>query len=136
MTPIAARAVAYGMPGVQVDGNDPLALYPVLSAAVGRARAGEGPTLVEAMTFRYFGHVLGDNDAYMDAGEKAAAMAKDPVPLFRAWLVGEGKASEAELAEIEAQIEAQIDRAQQFAFDSPFPDTAELETDIVGERAA
>ncbi len=132
---VADRASAYGMPGVNVDGNDPLAMYAAAQEAAERARRGDGPTLIEAMTFRFFGHVFGDMDAYMDEGEKAAAMAKDPVPAYRAWLIGEGVASESDLTTIEAEIEKRIDEAEKFALDSPFPNVAELHTDIVGARS-
>ena len=133
---IADRAVAYRMPGVRVDGNDPLAVYAEAKRAIARARGGDGPTLIEAMTFRFFGHVFGDNDAYMDAGEKTAAMQKDPVPAYRQWLLSQGVATEAELAGIEADIEAQMNEAERFAFESPFPDPRELGTDIYAEQLA
>ena len=68
---ISDRAAGYQMPGVTVDGNDPLAVYEAARAAIIRARAGDGPTLIEAMTFRFQGHVFGDADAYMAPGEKA-----------------------------------------------------------------
>ncbi len=131
---IADRAAAYRMPGIRVDGNDPLAVYAVARTAVARARDGAGPTLIEAMTFRFYGHVFGDQDAYMAAGEKAAAMAKDPVPAFRQWLISHGAATQTVLADIEAEIIAQIDDAEQFAFASPLPDPVELGTDIYAER--
>jgi pyruvate dehydrogenase E1 component alpha subunit len=85
------------------------------------------------MTFRFFGHVFGDNDAYMDAGEKAAAMEKDPVPAYRHKLLAQGVATEMQLAGIEAEIAAQIEDAEQFALQSPFPDPVELGTDIYAE---
>lgn len=132
---IADRAAAYRMPGIRIDGNDPLEVYRVAQTAIARARRGEGPTLIEAMTFRFYGHVYGDQDAYMDAGEKAAAMARDPVPAFREWLISGGKATETDLARIETEIAAQIDDAEQFAIASPFPDLAELEIDIYAERS-
>lgn len=127
---IAQRAVAYSMPGVTVDGNDPVAMYHAAREAVERARAGQGPTLIEAKTFRFHGHVFGDADAYMDKGEKDAWMAKDPVPLFRAWLIATGHASEAELADMEALIAGEIDEAVEFTLNSPYPDLAELKRDI------
>ena len=74
---IADRAAAYGdgMKGVHVDGNDPIAMYGAARDAVERARAGDGPTLIEAMTYRFHGHVFGDDDHYMDKAVKAAASA-------------------------------------------------------------
>jgi TPP-dependent pyruvate/acetoin dehydrogenase alpha subunit len=132
---ISDRAIGYQMPGVTVDGNDPLAVYAVAREAVARARAGEGPTLIEARTFRFFGHVFGDADAYMAQGEKEAAMARDPVPRFRSWLI-EGGVPEGDLATLEAAIEHEIDEAVAFALDSPVPDLAELQRDVLAEEIA
>jgi pyruvate dehydrogenase E1 component alpha subunit len=115
------------------DGNDPLAVYSVAREAVARARAGAGPTLIEAMTFRFHGHVFGDADAYMAPGEKEAAMARDPVPRYRAWLV-EGGVPEGELAGLEAAIDREIDEAVTFALESPLPDLAELQRDVLAEE--
>ena len=132
---IADRAVAYSMPGIHVDGNDPVAMCKAAHQAIGRARAGEGPTLIEAMTFRFFGHVFGDADAYMDEGEKEAAIAADPYPALRRRLVANGLASEAALDEIESTVAAEIDEAVKFAFESPFPTSEELTTDVYGAMA-
>jgi acetoin:2,6-dichlorophenolindophenol oxidoreductase subunit alpha len=132
---ISDRAIGYQMPGVTIDGNDPLAVYAASREAVARARAGEGPTLIEAKTFRFHGHVFGDADAYMDKGEKEAAMARDPVPRFRAWLL-EGGVAESELAALEAAIDKEIDEAVAFALESPVPDLSELHTDVLAEEAA
>jgi TPP-dependent pyruvate/acetoin dehydrogenase alpha subunit len=82
------------------------------------------------MTFRFHGHVIGDNDAYMDAGEKAEWMKKDPVPVFRKSLIDEGHATEAALAKMEADIAAEIEEALAFALDSAFPDASELRRDV------
>src|SRR3546814_7010264 len=79
----AARADGYGIPGVRVVGNDPEAMYSAFAEAVARARAGEGPTLLECMTFRFFGHNFGDDDSYIPKEQKAAAMEADPVPRLR-----------------------------------------------------
>jgi len=127
---VAKRAAAYSMPGVQVDGNDVPAMLEAASAAIARARAGEGPTLIEAMTFRFFGHVFGDNDAYMDEGEKAAHKAADPYPRYRAWLIENGHAAEDELAAIEAGHARQIEAAIRFTLDSPFPPPGEVARDV------
>lgn len=133
---IADRAAAYNIPGVRVNGNDPIEMYAAAREAVERARAGEGPTLIEAMTFRFHGHVFGDADAYMDKAQKQAAIAADPVPVFRARLIAEGIATEDQLAAIEAEIETQIDEAVEFALASPFPELSELTTDVYAEGAA
>jgi pyruvate dehydrogenase E1 component alpha subunit len=118
------------MPGITVDGNDPIAMHRVAREAIERARDGGGPTLIEANTFRFHGHVFGDPDAYMDQHEKAAWVARDPVPLFRAWLIAAKHATEAQLAEMEASHNAAIDAAVEFALASAYPDVAELRRDI------
>jgi acetoin:2,6-dichlorophenolindophenol oxidoreductase subunit alpha len=133
---VATRAISYAMPGVQVDGNDPVAMYGVARAAVDLARGGGGPTLIEAMTFRFFGHNFGDTDAYMDPGEKAERMAEDPYPRYRQWLIDQGCADEVELAAVETSHGASIDAAQAFAFESPYPELEELRRDVYGEATA
>lgn len=127
---VAERAASYSMPGVTVNGNDPLAMYQAAREAVARARAGEGPTLIEAKTFRFHGHVYGDDDAYMDKTEKEQAMRNDPVPAYRQWLIDNGHADEQQLAAMESKIEASIDDALDYALSSPYPDVAELFRDV------
>lgn len=133
---IANRAQGYGMPGVRVDGNDPAAMYAAFSEAVARARAGEGPTLLECLTFRFFGHTFGDDDAYIPPAQKAEAMAADPVPRLRARLIADAISTEEELAAIEAQIEADIDDAVEFALASEWPDADALRFDVLAEEIA
>ncbi len=84
---VADRAAGYGMPGVRVDGNDPLAVASALDEALGRARSGDGPTFIECVTFRFRGHYFGDRMPYIPKEQLAAAMAADPVPRFRRHLV-------------------------------------------------
>ena len=133
---ISKRAIGYGMPGYTVDGNDPWAMFAAASAAIDRARAGEGPTLLECKTFRFLGHVLGDDDKYMTKEEKAAAIAKDPLPAFRARLIAEGHATEEQLAGMQAAIEAEVADALEFGLASPFPSTDELRRDVFAEEIA
>jgi pyruvate dehydrogenase E1 component alpha subunit len=133
---ISKRAIGYGMPGVTVDGNDPFTMYAAANEAIARARDGEGPTLIEAMTFRFYGHVFGDDDAYMTKEEKSAALAKDPTILFRAKLLETGIASEDQLSAMETEIAAQIEDAIQFALASDMPDLAELTRDVYAEAGA
>jgi len=130
---VSDRAVGYGMPGITVDGNDPIATYNAAKEAVARARSVEGPTLLEVMTYRFFGHILGDTMSYMPAEERESAMAADPVPKFRQWLIDEGHLSEAQLAEMEAKIESIIDDAVEFATSSAGPSLQELYTDVYAE---
>ncbi|MHA3794454.1 thiamine pyrophosphate-dependent dehydrogenase E1 component subunit alpha [Sphingomonas sp. YL-JM2C] len=133
---VADRAMSYDIPGVRVNGNEATETYAAAREAVERARAGEGPTLIEAMTFRFHGHVFGDADGYMDATQKAAAIEADPMPRFRAALIAAGHATESELAAHEAEIEAQLDDAVDFALGSQPPSLAELKKDVFAEEIA
>ncbi len=133
---VAARAAAYGMPGVTVDGNDPQAMLAAMGEAVERARAGEGPTLLEARTYRFMGHFFGDAGEYMDKEEYAAAVAADPVPAFRAWLIEEGIASEEDLATLEKRIDETLEEAYAAAKADPTPDLSELHLDVYSEVSA
>lgn len=131
---ISKRAAGYGMPGYTVDGNDPDDMFAHVSAAIDRARSGEGPTLLECKTFRFLGHVLGDDDFYMDKAVKAAAMEADPLPALRARLIAEGHATEEELAAMQAALEAEIAEAQEFGLNSPPPSLDELRRDVFAEE--
>jgi pyruvate dehydrogenase E1 component alpha subunit len=130
---VANRAGSYGIPGVRVNGNDVFEMYAAARTAVDRARAGEGPTLIEAMTYRFFGHVFGDQDGYMDKERKAQAMADDPLPSFRAHLIETGLSTEADLVAMEAAIEGELDEAVEFALASEFPTIDELKRDVFAE---
>lgn len=131
---ISKRAIGYGMPGYTVDGNDPLDVYAHAHAAIERARAGEGPTLLECKTFRFMGHVFGDSDAYMTKEEKAAAIADDPLPKFRQKLIDNGVATAEELDEITAKVEAEVNDAIEFAMACEFPSDDELRRDVFAEE--
>ncbi|MCB5945535.1 thiamine pyrophosphate-dependent dehydrogenase E1 component subunit alpha [Acidocella sp. KAb 2-4] len=133
---LSTRAAGYGMPGVTVDGNDPDAMFGAAKIAIDRARAGEGPTLIEAVTFRFNGHLLGEAGHYMDKELYAACQAKDPMPKLRARLIAEGIASEADLAATEAGIDAEIEKAVDAAMAAPFPDIVELKRDVFAEEIA
>ena len=131
---IAKRAASYTMPGFTVDGNDPFDMFAHAHAAIERARAGEGPTLLECKTFRFMGHVFGDDDKYMTKEEKQAALDADPLPAFRQKLIDTGVASEEQLAELQAKIEAEVEDAIDFGMNSPFPDVAELRRDVFAQE--
>lgn len=133
---IADRGIAYAMPAVRVDGNDPVAMWKAAREAVDRARAGEGPTLIEAMTFRFEGHNMGDDGHYIPPEQMAAARAKDPLPILRAHLIDHGYASEAEIAAYETDVDRQVDEAMAWALEQPFPDFAELRRDVYAEEIA
>lgn len=130
---IADRAASYNFPGIRVDGNDPVAMYGAAREAIERARAGDGPTLLEAMTFRFYGHQMSDQNEYMKPGELAAARAADPVLQFREWLLDHGIATTDDLDGIEAREKAAIADAVTFANESPLPDLAEGLTDVYEE---
>ncbi len=130
---IADRAAAYQMPGVRVDGNDPVAMYAAAREAVDRARAGEGPTLLEAMTFRFFGHQMSDQNEYMKPGELESERANDPVLRFRAALIEQRVLTEPEIEAIEAQAKSDVKDAFEFAEASPLPELSELLTDVYEE---
>lgn len=122
---IHERAHGFGMPGVLVeDGQDVLAVYDAVSAAVERARSGEGPTLIEVMTYRYREHAEGLRLAvdYRDPAEREAWLARDPIKLFRQKLIARAVADDAELDALEAEIAAEVEDAVKFAESSPFPE--------------
>ncbi|SCW69989.1 pyruvate dehydrogenase E1 component alpha subunit [Sphingobium faniae] len=127
---VSKRAEGYGMVGVTVDGNDPEAVWNAARDAVARARAGEGPTLIEANTFRFQGHLLGDPGDYIPADEMAAARANDPVDKVRQKLLDEGHIDEAALQTLEDAVRQEIREAEEFALSSPWPELDELSTDV------
>jgi len=132
---IATRAAGYGMVGEKVDGTDPHALYEAAGRAVARARAGEGPTLLECVAHRLQGHAFGSAEDHMDAEKLAKARAEAPMITFRAQLIADGMASAAELDAIDAAATAEVDAAQAFAEASPPPSDAELTIDVYADPA-
>ena len=122
---LAVRAEGYGFPGVIVDGQDVLSVYQAVKEAAERARAGEGPTFVEAKTYRYRGHYEGDPQIYRLPGEMEAWQARDPIPAFRQRLLEAGALDEPELVEIEAGVQAQLDEAVVYAKAAPIPQPQE-----------
>ncbi len=127
---LADRARAYGMTGVTVDGTNPVALYPELHAAVERARTGQGPTFVEALTRRHHGHSFGATQSYRPADELAAAQAIDTVGTFRRWLLDEHVTDEAALQVVEKEVADSFEDAVDFAKDSPQAPVSELLVDV------
>ena len=118
--PAADRASAYGLESIIVDGNDVDAVFEVASAAIARARAGEGPSMIEAKTYRQAGHSRADPGKYRPDEEVAEWLAKDPIPMYHARLLAEG-ATEAQLAEIDREVAAMVDLATQEAKDGAIP---------------
>ena len=132
----AVRASGYGMEGVTVDGNDPDEMYGAAKWAIDRARNGEGPTMIEAMTFRFNGHVMGDPGEYMPKVELAEYKARDPVPVLRQRLIDQGIADAASLEAIELAISERIDAAVKAAYAADYPDVAELKRDVFAHEIA
>ena len=133
---VADRAAAYSMPSIHVDGNDPVAMHAAAKEAIDRARKGGGPTLIEAMTFRFCGHIIGDNSHYIPEEEMAEAKANDPLPKYRQSLIDNGHATEEQLAELETTITAQIDAAVEYAYSCDYADAVEVKRDVYAHELA
>lgn len=128
---IADRASGYNMPGVTLDGNDIFAVYEAAHEAVARARAGQGPSLLECKTYRFNGHFEGDAQTYKIAAENEKYQKeRDPLNLFRDNVLSRHLVSAAEFKATDARVAAQIDEAVKFAEESPFPDVKETYTDV------
>ena len=127
---IAERAAAYGLPGALVDGNDPLAVHDAVAAAVARARAGRGATLLEARTVRLGGHLAHDPQHYRPREEVAAAWEECPLKRFAARLGAEGLLTPHARARMEAEVDREVADAVEFARQSPFPDAREAFEDL------
>ncbi|MEH2246051.1 pyruvate dehydrogenase (acetyl-transferring) E1 component subunit alpha [Nostoc sp.] len=123
---IYKKASVFNMVGVEVDGMDVLAVRAVAQEAVARARAGEGPTLIEALTYRFRGHSLADPDEMRSKAEKEFWFARDPIKKLAAYLLEQNLADEEEIKAIDRKIQGVIDEAVKFAESSPEPDPSEL----------
>ncbi|WP_349307983.1 thiamine pyrophosphate-dependent dehydrogenase E1 component subunit alpha [Pseudofrankia sp. BMG5.36] len=130
---VAHRAGGYGLPGVRVDGNDPLAVVAALTEAVDRGRSGGGPTLLECVTFRFRGHYFGDPMAYIPPERLAAALEADPIPRFRSRLRLAGICSEADLDEIEAAAVTAVEEALTAVLTAPGALVDELDRDVYAD---
>ncbi len=129
---VVDRAASYGMKGIRVDGMDAVATYNGAKEAVDYARRGDGPVLLECVTFRTLGHVLSDKNEYMDQDELAAEIANDPVPRFRSWLVEQGHADESTLAKIDEAVAGEVDTSYEQAVADPLSDPATVIEDNYG----
>ena len=130
---IYERAACYLMPGMRIDGNDVIEVYRTAKEAIHRARAGDGPTLIECRTYRWFEHVGPNFDwdlGYRTKEEGEEWMAKCPLKRFRKLLQENGLLSDIEHNKLTAQIDEEVEEAFQFAKNSPFPDVNELELDV------
>jgi pyruvate dehydrogenase E1 component alpha subunit len=128
---VANRADGYGIPGVTVDGQSVLDIYEVAKEAVQRARKGEGPTLIEAQTYRYQGHFGADDPlGYRSKEEQDYYMSRDCILMLKQHLLDGGHANETQLEDIDRQCLEAVNKAAEFANDSPFPDPEELLRDV------
>ena len=131
---ISDRAAAYNIPGVLVDGQDAIAMHEAVTEAVARARSGQGPSLIEGRTYRYYEHSLGLNrivrDPYRQEEELEEWRRRDPILIHKEVLLSQNVATQAEIDEMEAEVVAQIDEATEFARQSPYPEPGALFDDM------
>ena len=121
---ISDRAMAYGMPGMSIDGNDIIAVHTKMMEAVDRARAGEGPTLLDCITYRFFGHFTGDPGkgiTYRSKEEMGQWLERCPIKRFRERLIKEKRITEKTEKTMEADVKVSVEEAVQFAKESPLP---------------
>ena len=131
VTHVADRAPGYNMPGIHVDGMDVFAVYDAAAQAVARARAGEGPTLLECLTYRFYGHTVFDNPlTYRTKEEEDYWRGRDPLKLFRETVIPQGEITEEELDQIDKDAERLMEEAVKFADESPLPEAIELYDDV------
>ncbi|MGE4344263.1 MAG: pyruvate dehydrogenase (acetyl-transferring) E1 component subunit alpha [Geoalkalibacter sp.] len=124
------KSCAYETPGSKVDGMDVLKVYEAVRNAIKDARRGNGPSYIEARTYRFRGHSISDPGSYRSEQEEKVWRERDPIPNFGRWLISEGNASEDDLKEIKAQEEERIAQAIRFAEQSPDPEPQELWSDV------
>ena len=130
---VALRSASYAMPGVIADGNDVLDVLRAAGEAAARARAGEGPTLIEAKTYRHRGHYEGDMGAYRPPDEVAEWMARDPILTFGARLVADHGVKQTDLDAAAEDVERTLDGAAEYADASPHPEPDEALEDVFRE---
>ena len=135
-TELSQRGASFGIPGEKVDGMDVLAVKDAVERAVARARAGEGPFILEVKTYRYRGHSMSDPAKYRTKEEvDEVKKTRDPIDHIKA-LLADAQATDDEIKAIDADIKAIVAEAVQFAQESPEPDPSELYTDVYVETAA
>lgn len=127
------RAAAYGMKGVRIDGNDPLAVHDAVSEAAERARAGGGPTMIEALCHRLGGHSFGSDEGHMDQAALAEARANAPLVTFRNDLIDSGLFDEAALDALSHSVDEEVRQAEAFAENQPDPVPEELYIDVLAD---
>lgn len=127
---VADRACAYGVPGVMVDGQDAEVMYATISEAIARARAGEGPSLIEAKTYRYRGHSRTDTAPYRPAGELDQWLARDPIKILAERMMGDGQLTEDEFKTMQQTAEREVQEATEFALNDAYPALESVHEDI------
>jgi len=130
---IADRASAYGIPGIMVDGQDTEAVYSVVKNAADRARAGDGPSLIECKTYRYRGHSRTDTAPYRKPGELDEWLQRDPILILKERMIAEGQLDEVEFAELRQAAEIVVIDAVEWAKNEPFPPLEALYADVYYE---
>ena len=133
--PAADRAGAYGLPSINIDGNDVDVVYNTARAALERARSGGGPSLIECKTYRHSGHSRADPAKYRPAGELEAWLQRDPVPTYRQRLIAQG-VQEQQLAALEREVLSEVDRATAAAQASPTPTIESVYTNVWADGGA
>jgi pyruvate dehydrogenase E1 component alpha subunit len=129
ITNIADRAASYGIPGVIADGMDVMAVYESVHKAVERARKGQGPTLVECKTYRFYGSFEGDTQRYRTKSEREEWLTKDPLN-FGEKLVNMGVLTDAGLQKIDQEVKSAVEEAVKYAEESPYPEPEEVTKDL------
>jgi TPP-dependent pyruvate/acetoin dehydrogenase alpha subunit len=133
---LAGRGRAYGMPGIEVDGNDVLAVYAATRAAAGRARSGGGPSLIVADTYRFYGHNVGEAIPYRSAAEVEERRKSDPIQRYETWLQENGYVDAAARKAVADDVAAEVEEAVRFALASPDPDPGTALADLFADSRA
>ncbi|OLN32727.1 thiamine pyrophosphate-dependent dehydrogenase E1 component subunit alpha [Desulfosporosinus metallidurans] len=131
---ISVRAVGYGIPGYTVDGNDVLAIDEVMQKALERAKAGEGPTLIECKTYRWLGHWTGDPQVYRTKEEVEEWKKKDPILILKKYMLDNNILTESEVEKLDNNSLLAVEEAAKFALESPDPDPATVMEDVFFEN--
>ncbi|MFD1684575.1 thiamine pyrophosphate-dependent dehydrogenase E1 component subunit alpha [Halobellus litoreus] len=130
---LSETAESYNIPGFTVDGMDVTAVNEAVAEARERARNGDGPTLIEADTYRYRGHFEGDPEPYRDEDDVEQWRERDPIDTFAERLIDRGDLTDEELAEMRSEVQAEIEAAVEYARDADLPDPSEAYEDMFGE---
>jgi pyruvate dehydrogenase E1 component alpha subunit len=131
LTDLYKKACVFNMPALQIDGNDVVEVRDAVREVAARARSGGGPQFIEAVTYRYRGHSMGDPQRYRTKAEVEAAKGSDPIMRCQQRMLSRGLATEADLKQIVSQIEVELDEAVRFAETSPLPEPRDLYADVL-----